>query len=190
MRRKGARCQIPFEADRSRALPVDAQLSTVIAPSLVRPRARRGTLGRQAVALRRPGTVGFRLADLLSPRRNEVAGFAAAARPLAGAALRVRPPVAALGRAVHLLVFVTNYSRITAYVMALVIVVSAVTLLSRFHDLVSAEGSGRGREAVPFLVVVYGVEDVRYVSDATDRKFAVVWSVAASCRGKHYEIAV
>lgn len=138
----------------------------VIAPRLVGSRTRRGTLRRQTVAFRGPRAVGFGLAHLLPPNRYEIAGLAAAARPLARTALRVGPTVAALRRTVRLLVLETHDSRITANVVALVIVVTAVALLSGFDDLVSAERARRRGEAVPFFAVVDRVEYVRYVTNA------------------------
>lgn len=46
------------------------------------------------------------------------------------------------------------------------------------------------RETILLLVVLYGVEDIANIANAAFREFAVIRSIAASCRGEHYVVAV
>lgn len=190
LRGERARREIPLEADRPGAIAVDAQLGAVVAPRLVGPRARRGTLGRLAVALGGPRAVGLSLTYLLLPRRNELASFAAAAWTLTRAALGPRPPLAPLRRTVQLLVLHADYPRITALVLALFVVVAAVALFAGLHYLITAEGAGRGTETVPLFVIVYGIEDVRNVPNTAPREFTIIRTIAACRRREHDEVPV
>jgi hypothetical protein len=190
LRGDGASLQVPLETDRAAALALDAQLSPVVAARLVGPGLRAGTLRRLAVALGGHRAVGLHLADLVGVGWDEAAGVAAAAGPLAGAALGAAAPLTPFGRGVVLPVLVAQQPRVAALVLALVVVVAAVALLPGFHDLVAAERPRRRREAVALLVVLDGVQDVRNIADAAARELAVVGAVAARRRREHDEVAV
>lgn len=84
--RKKALREVPLQANRSGTLPVDAQLSSVIASGFIWHWLRPWTFGRPAVTRGRQTAIGFGLAHHLLPFRDEFAGFAAAARTLARAA--------------------------------------------------------------------------------------------------------
>lgn len=179
LRGQRTRCQIPYQTDRPGTLPINTQLRPVIAPCFIIPRTRLRTLCRQSIALRGLRTFRLGLADLLLPVGYEMAGLAAAARPLAGAALSIRPPLAPLRRGVQLPIFNADYPGIAAVVMALVVIVTAVALLPRFHYFITAKSTSRSRETVPLFAVVYGIEDVGNVANATAGKFTVIRTVPA-----------
>lgn len=181
---------VPQQANRARTLARDAQLRAVVALGLVVPGLRLGTLGGRSVAAGTPRALGLLAALDVLVRLVERAPVVAAARALAGTALRALPARTPLGGGVQTEVVLVDLARVAALVEALLVVEAAVALLAALHDLVAAEGALGRLEAVALLVVLDGVQHVRDVADRARRELAVVRPVPAGGARKHDVVAV
>lgn len=74
---------------------------------------------------------------------------------------------------------VSEQPRITAFVLAFVVIVTAVALFAGFYDLVTAEGTFRSCEAIALLFLFDGIQNVRNIANGTARELAVVRTVTA-----------
>jgi len=121
------------------------------------------TLSGRSIAGARPAALRLLLALLVVAGGHKGAGVGQAARTLRWRALCLGPASTALGTGVQGLVVLADQPRVATLVLAFVLVEPTVALLAGLHDLVAAEGTLRGLEAVPLRVAHQHVQNVRDV---------------------------
>ena len=125
------------------------------------------TLGRGPIACARPASFRFLLAILMLVGGHKGARVGHTAGSLRGRALRHGTTFAALGTGVHRLIVFADETRITAVVLALILVEPTITFIARLHTLVATEGTLRGLEAISFRIPHKHVQNIGYVAYGT-----------------------
>lgn len=79
---------------------------------------------------------------------------------------------------------------ITTTILTLFIVETAITLFATLDNLIAAKCPLRHLEAIAFLTLFYGIEDIGNVSHGTCGEFAVIWTIATCSTSEHDIVAV
>lgn len=83
------------------------------------------------------------------------------------------------------LVILRNLERVTALFLTFLIIITTVTFLPFFNDLISAEGTIVGWETVCSSLFWYGIENQWYIANGALRKLVIVRPVSTGGRGEH-----
>lgn len=82
-------------------------------------------------------------------------------------------------------IILRNLEWITTLFFTFLIIITTVTFLPFFNDLISAEGTIVGWETVCSSLFRYGIKNQRYITNGALRKLVIIWPISTGGRGEH-----